>query len=219
MHYHLEIVLPPTDNVEGAIAEIMAPFCEVGEDDEYNARGFWDWYVIGGRWGGAHLKAGLDPEKLDQFFNDLEDREVTQSPVVCGKPELKPASQIPMVDGLWREYFPDHELKQCPFFSHFNNQYCDSCIDADPYGDISPELTASHLIIAGRNYDDTTWEAKHMLEAEIWNGVTHQETTWDGNVKTGVQMCMDRMTHYRDEYREANTVRDDWLVVTVDYHS
>lgn len=46
MHFHLEVIMPPTTNVEGALEKIMAQFDENNEDASH---AFWDWYVIGGR--------------------------------------------------------------------------------------------------------------------------------------------------------------------------
>jgi hypothetical protein len=222
MHYHCEIIIPPTDKVEDAVAEIMAPFDENIEPDENGYRSsnlFWDWYVIGGRFSGAHLQAGLDPDQLDAFFRELRQREVTVSSVQAGKQSLSPPSQEPEVDQLWRDFFPDHELKQCPFFSHFNNQYCDSCIDADLYSDISDQLTAAHLIVGGRDHDGNKWIARDMLVAEVWNGCTWQETAWNGNVKEGVDILHKKLEWCIPEWRKENTVRDNWIVVTVDYHA
>lgn len=217
MHHHLEIILPPIDRIEDAIKEIMAPFDENNEDECSNS--FWDWYVIGGRWAGEHLRASVDPDKLSQFYDELEARKITVSGVTCGKQTLQPADQIPTVDELWREYFPDSELNTCPLFSNFNDQYKDNCLDVDPLEQIPEELTASHLIIAGPNYNDTGYEAVFMIETSIWNGCNFVETTWDGKLKTGVDLHIKKLTGYADEYRKKITPQPDWLVATVDYHS
>jgi hypothetical protein len=34
MHYHLEVILPPTDDVQAAITQIMAPFDENRDRDD-----------------------------------------------------------------------------------------------------------------------------------------------------------------------------------------
>src|SRR5262245_27782076 len=109
MHYHLEVILPPVDNVEQAIGQILEPFDENGKDEDghRNSHAFWDWYVVGGRWAGAKLQAMLDPKKLEEFNAELTKRKVTVSGIQAGKQELSPASQIPMVDALWNEFFPD----------------------------------------------------------------------------------------------------------------
>ncbi|GAF91717.1 unnamed protein product, partial [marine sediment metagenome] len=98
MHYHCEIILPPTDAVESAIAEIMAPFDENNEDEETRSPSFWDWYQIGGRWSGSKLTDHFDKDKLKNFHAELENRKVTVSGFQCGKQDISPASQIPMVD-------------------------------------------------------------------------------------------------------------------------
>ena len=39
MHHHLEIVMPPVEDVEKAVSGIMEPFSEYYED---NTQAFWD---------------------------------------------------------------------------------------------------------------------------------------------------------------------------------
>jgi hypothetical protein len=216
MHHHLEIILPPVDDVEKLITEVMAPFDENNED-AYHA--FWDWYVIGGRWAGEHLRASVDPEKLSQFYKDLEDRKITVSGIVCGKKTLKPEDQIPTVDALWRQYFPDSELNTCPLFSHFNDQYKDNCLDVDPLGQINIQMTASRVIIAGPNYNDSSYEAKFMVEVESWNGCNYIDTTWDGKIEGALALYSEYTKRWNDEHRAKNTPTKDWYIATIDYHS
>ncbi|QEH36554.1 hypothetical protein OJF2_51380 [Aquisphaera giovannonii] len=224
MHYHLEVILPPVPNVEEALKQILEPFNEQGEDEDgnRNSHAFWDWYVIGGRWAGAKLEATLDQEKLEAFNDELQKRKVTVSGVRAGKPKLQPDSQIPMVDALWNEYFPDSPLKVCPFFAHFNDQYqnSDGFPDIMPLKDVPKELTASHVIIAGPGWkDDGSLEAKYMLQASIWNGVTFVDAKWDGKVQTAIDEHKERLRNAKPEYAAKHVPQDDWLVVTVDYHS
>src|SRR5690242_19801207 len=118
MHAHLEIVMPPTDDVEAAVSEIMKQFDESGEDEDgvRNSNTFWDWYVIGGRWAGEKIDCVLDEKQKEAFFAELTRRKVTVSGVQCGKQKLEPASQSEMVDALWNEMFPDAPVKVCPYF-------------------------------------------------------------------------------------------------------
>ena len=59
MHYHAEVLLRENANkFEERVDAIMAPFNE----EVSGADGWYDWYVIGGRWIGAHLKS-YDPDK------------------------------------------------------------------------------------------------------------------------------------------------------------
>jgi hypothetical protein len=219
MHYHAEIILPPTDEVEKAIEEIMTPYSEHEEDNEYYAQAFWDFYIIGGRWAGAHLQSLVDPNKLQKFYDELDKRNVTVSGLQCGKQELQPADQIPMVDELWCEMFPESELKACPLFKHFNNQYVHNCLDVDTFDKITEHLIACRVIVAGLDYKEEKYEAKFMMVDEVWTGCNYIETTWDGKVLSAVEMHHNKMKNYKPEYREKHTVGDDWLVATIDYHS
>ena len=223
-HYHLEVILPPVENVEEAIEQILKPFKEEGEDEDGypNPHPFWDFYVIGGRWAGAKLEASLDPEKLDAFQKELTERKVTVSGLRAGKPTLNPASQIGMVDDLWKEYFPDLTLTACPLFSHFNDQYKNSegYPDVMRLEDLPSDLTASHVIIAAPTYkNDGTLEPEYMVQDSIWNGVSHVKSAWDGKVLSAIEEHKKRLEDYKPEFAAKATPQDNWLVVTVDYHS
>jgi hypothetical protein len=219
MHMHLEVLMPPTDNVESALAKIMAPFDEGGTDEggNPNQHGFWDWYQIGGRWGGAKIEANLGKERLADFNKALIERKVTVSGLQFGKQTLQPASQVGMVDALWREMFPDSGLSVCPLFDH-----APKVIDGDicKLSEVPDGLTAERVIIAGPSWkDDGTFSAEYMISEDIWNGVMHVKTQWDGQFKTAIDAFAENIKSYRDDYREKRTPKDDWLVVTVDYHS
>lgn len=216
--------MPPTENIEAAIGQILAPFSENGndEDGEPNTHAFWDWYVIGGRWAGVKLECTLDPSKKDQFFAELARRKVTVSGLQAGKQKLQPETQIPMVDALWNEMFPDSPLKVCPFFDHFNNQYqnSDGFPDVMRLKDMPVELTASHVVIAVPHWDDDTkLKAEHMVQESLWNGVSFVKAAWNGNVMAAIEEYRAQLTNYKPEYAEKHNPQDDWLVVTVDYHS
>jgi hypothetical protein len=224
MHHHLEIVLPPVEDIETAVAQILKPFDENGQDEDghRNSHAFWDFYVIGGRWAGAKLEAMLDQPKLEQFKAELASRKVTVSGLQFGKQELSPASQIPLVDALWNEFFPDSPIKVCPLFKHFNDQYQNSegFPDIMRLAGMPKSLTASHVIIAGPGWqDDGSLEAKYMLQTSIWNGVTHVDAKWDGSVLAAIEEHKKRLEDYKPEYIAKASPTDDWLVVTVDYHS
>ena len=68
MHYHLEIIMPPTKDVEEAVRQVLEEYSESWTDEDGNpsSRAFYDYYVIGGRYSGEKLQAGLDQSK---FFN------------------------------------------------------------------------------------------------------------------------------------------------------
>jgi hypothetical protein len=216
--------MPKSKNIEKDIESIMAPFDENCDPEAYSGNTFWDFYIIGGRWAGTKERCGCDPDKLEQFLNELKKRNVTVSGLQCGKQKLSPESQIPMVDELWCEFFPTEsgEIVHCPIFSHSNNQYdsndlisCDICLVED----IPKNLTCSRVIIGGPSYDEANVEANFMLSDSIWNGVNFENTKWDGNVLTAIEMFKDKSKGYKKEYIERSTPKNDWICVTVDYHN
>lgn len=224
MHYHCEIIMPPTDNVEEAVTRIMAPFDENADEETRSSNQFWDYYVIGGRLSGTKLMARYDKAKIDEFYAWLQAEKVTVSSVRCGKQTLEPASQIPKVDAKWNEMFPPPSGRYamaCPIFDHASKQeYGDVCkLSEMPEG-----LTAKHVIIAHKKYSgEMEWNgpltAGFMLQESMWNGCNHVEIDWDGTVKSALEKHVEHLKNYAQQYIESNTPTPDWLVVTVDYHS
>jgi len=222
MHHVIEILLPQVENVEEAIAEIMAPFNEhVDDPEERTGQEFWDFYVIGGRWAGHKMTAALDQDKLTAFYDAMTEKKVTVSGLQCGKQEIAPASQIPMVDALWTEYFPEYNGRACPLFNHANDQYQNDCLYGDVMRlkDVSSELTCGRFIVANYDYKDEKLEAKCMLSDSVWNGVNFEDTVWDGTLGHATELYGKKLENYNEEYTTANTPDGDWIVVTVDYHS
>ena len=217
MHYHLEIVMPPTDAVEAALAQILDPFYEGLDRNDENANGhpFWDFWSIGGRWSGAKVQAMFSEERMQAFHAALSEARVTVSGLISGKEELSPSDQIPAVDALWCEHFPESPIKQCPLFKH----YTGNVGDVMRLADVPAGLTASRVIIAGPHYKGEKLEAVYMIQDEAWNGVTHVKCEWDGKVRSAIEKHLERIKSYRPEYIEKMTPQPDWLVVTIDYHS
>ena len=222
MHHHCEIIMPPTKDIGKAIESIMHPFYEGQEEPSGNE--FYDFYVIGGRFAGTKETCGFAQEKMDEFYDALKEKKVTVSGLQCGKQEIKPASQIPMVDELWNGFFPTEngEIAPCPMFAHSNNQYdsndllsCDICLVEE----IPKTLKASRVIIAGPTYDDAGIEATFMISDDFWNGVNHVKTIWDGNVLSALEMMKEKLGGYREEYKEKIIPKSNWICITVDYHS
>ena len=221
MHYHLEIIMPKTKEIASAISEIMAPFDENEEDADHP---FWDWYIIGGRFAGSKEMCGYDKDKLSRFYKELNEKNVTVSGLQCGKQEISPASQIQMVDEIWNKYFPTEngELTACPIFAHSNNQYDSNDLigcDISPLEDVPRNMQCSHVIIAGPSFDNKKFEAHFMLKDTSWNGVNHMDVSWDKTISGAVEKFKEKLTHYKEEYRERVTPKGDWICVTVDYHS
>ena len=212
MHYHLEVIMPPTDDVEGAIKKILAPFDEDAEDARH---ALWDWYQIGGRFAGSKAEARFPKEKMDAFHAWMKQEKITVSGLQWGKQELSPASQIEKVDAKWREMFG--VTGPCSLFLHSNKNH-----GALP-GDIcelkyAMYCSAHRVIIAGPSYDGSI-EATYMVAQSEWNGVSHIETKWDGTIRSALEAFTERAKSYKDEWREKIMPHDDWISVTVDYHN
>lgn len=220
MHYHLEVIMPPTNDVESSLKEILDPYYSEYEDedgDNYMSRyAFYDYYVIGGRWSGYKLEAMLGFEKIKEFRDILQDEGITVSGLVFGKETLSPSSQIKKVNHLWNNFFPESPVKQCPFFDNYKSDYGDIM----QFKEIPKDLTAARLIIARKPWDEEDkLKAEFMYTNEIWNGVTWQNTTWDGNVQNAIEKHLKRVNQSTDEYKEKAKPKDDWICVTVDYHN
>lgn len=211
MHYHLEILMPPTPDVDAAVKTILARFDENAEEP---SRAFWDWWQLGGRYAGSKLEALVTEERRAAFLKEIHRLGVTVSGLQWGKQELSPASQIGAVDSLWREMCPEGG-SVCPLFKHSGDEMN---MDVCRLAELPARLTAYSFIAAAPDYEGQV-AAETLLHKSIWNGCTRQDTSWDGNVAGAVVEYAKRVDGYREDYREPRRPKPDWLVVTVDYHS
>jgi hypothetical protein len=216
MHYHLEIVMPPTDDVTAAIEQILAPFDENGANDEDHSTryAFWDWWQIGGRYGSDKMLAAFDKDRVAAFYKLLNESKITISGVRAGKPTLQPVDQAETVNMMWGDAFPESPVRECPLFDNYTGDNG----DVMKLADVPTGVTCSHVIVAA-HYKDEGLEAVFMVQDSIWNGVTHCKTAWDGTLAGALAMAAEGRSHYKPEYAAKRTPQPDWLVVTVDYHS
>jgi hypothetical protein len=223
MHFHLEVILPPVEDLETALDQILGPFQRgsTNADGTPSQHTFWDWYVIGGCSAGAKVECTLDAAKLDAFFGELANRSVTVSSVVAGgKQTLRPDSQIPMVDALWSEMFPESQLKICPLFDHFHRNHTGSFPDIVLLKDMPMQLEASRVIIAGpKRKNPNELEATYMMQAMVLKGERFVATKWDGKVQSAIDQAVEKLKNNEPDYARRLTPQAEWLVVTVDYHS
>lgn len=220
MHYHAELVFPRTEDVESSVKQVMEFFLPEPDEDgsPCDYADWWDYYTIGGRWSGEKLEARIAPDLLQRFQEELVARAVTVSGIQFGKQEISPADQIPMVDALWTEI--TGQPGPCPRFQHGRDQFGRSGIYSDDVctvAEIPERLECYRLIIAKPHWDATKAEQGviypvWMLATQLWNGVTHQDTTFDSNVVKAIQ-------EHNAAPRGNDPVGDDWLCVTVDYHN
>ena len=217
MHYHLEIIMPPTDDVHAAVAQIMAPFDENGiEDDDHSTKhAFWDFWQVSGRYSGQKLLAYIGEEREAAFRKALDEEGVTVAGLRFGKPTLQPADQLPRVNEMWNAAFPDAPVKECPLFDSYKGNWG----DVMPLRDIPVGLMCGRVIIAGLDWQGKKLAAHYMLIRSLWNGVTHQDAAWDGSVQTALADWEKHLGDMNPEWAAQRRPQPDWLVVTVDYHS
>lgn len=218
MHFHCEIVIPPSDDVESAVTQVMEPFNERADDGNRSSYPFWDWYVIGGRWGGAKMEAAIGYERIKEFREELRAREFTISGLQAGKPSLNPDYQCELVDALWSERFPEH-AGPCPLFAHSNNNRSTLPGDITSLASCPLSLTASRVIIAGPAYVGDGLRPVFMASGEIFNGCNYEHTTWDKTLGGALTLHRKRLERYTPDARAKVDPSPNWLVVTVDYHS
>lgn len=224
-HYVCEIALPRGYPIVKGVKEIMEAEAFKSEGDEYGSK-WWDYYKIGGRFSGDKTIAGLGIH-VQEFARELERRNVTVHPVQMGRPELHPDSQIPDVDSLWRQWFPDVG-GPCPLFHHARRDikgreyYPD---DVCSVGGVPENYTCHRLIIAGPHWDKDRkeLEPKFMLVRDFYNGVTWQNTAFDGNLKSVFRAIFEcRRPESNDVCPYFGIPKDFdalWNLVTVDYHN
>ncbi len=212
MHYQLEVIMPPCDHdeVQSVLEEVLARFDENNEDEKHKYTHKWyDYFVIGGRYAGSHSEADLPEAKLEEFYTWAKAEKLTVSSVVAGKQMLQLADQWDKVNAKWKELFPGRG--DCTLFANSDSE--DS--DIQRLGDMSPELRAYRVIVVGYDYYNKL-APLFMLEQSHWNGINHQDAKWEGNVYEAVREAQE---HYCIKDSPNNQITDDWLVVTVDYHS
>ena len=222
MHYHCEIIMPPTKDIETALWQILEDFNENTEEPSGNE--FWDFYVVGGRFAGTKETCGYAEEKISAFYEQLKEKKITVSGFQSGKQSLSPPSQIPVVDKLWNDFFPTEngEIVPCPLFEHSNNQYDSNDLisyDICRFDEIPSKLSCERIIFAAPSYDGKKTEATFMLCQSQWNGVNFMPIAWDGKVASAIEKFKDVLERYGEEYQEKCTPKDNWLCITVDYHS
>ncbi len=216
MHYHLEIIMPPTEKIDEEISRILAPFDE-GKEDSRNA--FWDWYQIGGRFTGDHdgFDAASDENNIekcdlcagtgfraDDVGNRAREAEATYICNGCGKRQE---------GGTWThsEFGAGKRLKWPTQWARYKG-------DIIPLRDLKPTQTAFRVIIAAPNHAGTGMEAVFMAAKDNWNGASFDESKWDGSIAEAIEKHKERAKNYRDEYAEKVTPTDDWIAVSIDYH-
>lgn len=112
MHYHAEVFVPTKKNYQNVVAEIMAPHYEKWSDnDEESREGFWDWYVIGGRWSGRHTILDLYLKYGDEAYNAMLQEFKERFGWWEGGPErITRETRKAQFEEVFHKHFPDANL-------------------------------------------------------------------------------------------------------------
>ncbi len=215
MHYHLEIIMPPVDDVEKAVEQIMAPFDENQPDDSehFGKNSFWDYYSIGGRFGGSHLQSRYSAEAIEGCEREMNEVGVKVKGIQFGRPELAGSESKRKAMEVWSRHFPSEP--ECWFFTNGQRD-----LDVCKLSEVGEHLTAFHLIIASPDWaDDSALSAREMTSQSIWNGVSIVDTSFDGFVMKFLAGMEEKKSKATDEWKAKHLPTQDWLAVTVDYHS
>ena len=97
MHYHVELIMPPTPLIEikSRISEMLYLLSNRAAEIAGTTAPLYDWYQIGGRFASTKMRLRLDPERLRKFKKELTGKKIMVGPNLAGKPQLWPADLIP----------------------------------------------------------------------------------------------------------------------------
>ncbi len=198
-HYHCEVWLATTDDFEDQVKLIMDPFIgEYDKDDGDKMTGWWDWYVIGGRWTGVHSES----------YNPAEDRENWAKCEFCGGTGTR----------YWKEgakqcnacgITNDEGDKTYPFGvgMKLNWGYVPFSGDIMRLDSIPPDLSSYSLLLKRGDISKT-----EVFHAQRYN----EDGSWENSPP---DIFVD--TEYADtkvkEFLKSRGIEDGFLV-TVDYH-
>jgi hypothetical protein len=207
----LEVIMPPTDDVEKQLEEILYRFDSNNEDGGYQ---FFYWYQIGGHWSGHKLAHVLGSDGISSFKELLRKREIKVSDIQSGEPTLVDAENERIVQKLWLEHFPDSPVKRCPLLDNLKN----TPLDIMTVASLPDTLYADRVIVSwGQKYEGRLYPW-FMYCREFWTGCNSQQTAWGGKVKTALEDYQKSITNCKREWVENYCMKPDWLAVTVEYH-
>ena len=243
MHYHMELIMPPLEDgakLDDRLDEILGPWheeykytCFCDDDDKQNFHGFYDYYVVGGRWSGDHLRTRMEQdhgERWSAFINEMENSDIMVSGVIAGKP-TPVGDGVNRVQDVWQRHFPEFADIHNPLFN-IPGVFPQKQIAGDvcTFHAIPISTTCSHFAVATpeRKFsaerqefigDVQTYKLTFQLVTSLYNGSTWQNTSFDGTLQSALDHYNKILQRYRAAFRDLYTPKEDWLCVTIDYHN
>ena len=170
MHYHAEVWVPEKENYKQQVDKTLANFSE-------DNGGFYDWYVIGGRWSGEHtlwsLKKKFGARKINKINDEFDSKfgwwtnkdnsnelRAKQYEEVFRKHISKEQYDGPMI--AWRDNYKEDGYKD----------------DIIALVDIPWEYFSCYTLVLserGKGFENRT----QYFQSEVWNGSTFQKAEYD----------------------------------------
>lgn len=193
MHYHCEVWIPKKDKWR---SQVVSALRGLEEDKD----GFYDWYVIGGRWSGEHSVWQIQKECGADTLKKIHDEFEKEFGWWTNKDndEHKRAKQY---EEVFRRHISKAQWDKEPL-PGWRDTYKQDGFDDDiiAVADIPWEFFTCYTFVLsarGKEYVD----ARKYWHSEIWNGSTHQESQYDVRKILKEHKC------------------SGGYLVTVDYHS
>jgi len=192
MHYHGEIWVPNKNGYRSQVDKALE-----GLTEENN--GFYDWYVIGGRWSGEHtlwlLKNKFGSRKIDRIHDEFDKKHGWWTNSEKSK-ELR-AKQY---EEVFRNHISEEEYNG--IMPAWRDNYKEDGYEDDILAvtDIPRKFFTCYTLVLSPRGEKWEEERKYY-HSEIWNGSIHQDTEFNPK-----------------EILEQHNIYDGFLV-TVDYHN
>jgi len=170
VHYHCEVYFKerPKDVLK-AVSRVMEPYRERIDEETDECSGFWDWWVIGGRWSGIHTETKLDPVRLNEFYRVCNEKGL----FLYGSKNPEDVQKARRAEEFLK-FFPNFEgpVPTCRDV-YKEDGYAD---DTAPVEEVTERLRCYTLILPGE-----------VLHREVWDGKAFRETDFDGYVKKALE--------------------------------
>lgn len=228
MHSHLELIIPPVEDIPSFVDKLLDPFYldaawgwRISDEGLPPERedAFLDGFKIGGRFFQSKLLGNVDRHRLAHFIVQLDKLEL---PFTVKKFKnidmdcLTNERDKEVADSLWKEFFPNSLIKKCPFFDYSHPYYTEKDYSGFPPGvvlrldQISDGMRAARVMIANPINVKSPISQKeyfiHTCSGEHPSALPESKY-WDGTILSALKFC------------DYIIPQPDWLVITIDYHS
>ncbi len=210
MRNHVELIMPPTpfgeleDPKPPEVSNLLDPLSKDAalRGDITTAEYLHDRFYIGGHFSGTKTYLRLDPERLRQFWEELDSEDfntargragigldkfwsievfdIGSDSDGFGQNRTWSIRDLPKVNALWRKWFPEDEVGEFPLNPYYPTGDWDIC-----RVDQIPDNLKAHAVVVA-NEDEVVFQ----LKLEIWDRTRgFQSTGFDGSVHNALRQC------------------------------